>query len=342
GFLVDRFGARTVLVGGMALYGASVMLIGFVPHFWMMLPLMAVAGIANSVFHPADYSILSARITPARLGRAYAMHTLAGNIGWALAPAIVLTLAPNLGWRVTLFGLGAAEIAGAGAILWFGTSLAIAPARTAMAHGKGGKFWLVFTHRPILLCFVYFVLLATGLLGLQTFLPTVLSALHMTVDTLTGPTVTLFMLGAAAGTLAGGVLADRLRAPTAIVTVGLAGAASLVLIAGFVAMPAPMLMGAFALAGFCTGSTAPSRDLLVRQASPPGAMGKVFGFVYSGLDLGSSLAPLALGQLIDHGYARGLFVVTPIAFLAALAAATALSASYRRVEARLPSPSAAE
>jgi MFS family permease len=88
----------------------------------------------------------------------------------------------------------------------------------------------------------------------------------------------------------------------------------------------PVVLG---LTGFCHGATGPSRDMLVRAATPPGASGKVFGFVYSGLDLGSCLTPLAFGWLLDHGDPRMLFVAVAILMLCTIATVVQVRRSAR-------------
>ncbi len=323
GFLVDRLGARTVLLGGIALYGAAFASIGLVPQFWMMLPLVILAGLGNSVFHPADYSILTATVSPQRLARAYSVHTIAGNLGWAAAPVTVLTLAGFLGWRGALIAVGLGGILLA-AVLALLTTHLIETAAVRVARRGGRAPWDVLLSRPILTCFSYFALVATTLIAMQTFLPTALNAVHGTPLNLAALALTAYLLGSSAGILLGGVLADRIGQHSRIVTIGLIGAASLILLVGFLALPPVMLVGVIALAGFSSGVTTPSRDVLARSVTPPGATGKVFGFVYSGLDLGSALSPTVFGFLLDRHAAPLVFVVAAVALLCAIVAAAAL------------------
>ena len=111
GFLVDRIGAARVLLGGMALFASSVALAGLVPSYWMLLPVALLAGLGNSVFHPADYSILNASVDPRRIGRGYSVHSISGNLGWAVAPTVVVGLTASSGWRAALVTVGARPIA---------------------------------------------------------------------------------------------------------------------------------------------------------------------------------------------------------------------------------------
>lgn len=331
GFLVDRFGARRVLFAGLGLLAGAVVLYGLAPSFWLLLPLVVLAGMGNSVFHPADYSILTASVPRGRLGRAYGVHTFGGNIGWAAAPVFMLGISGLAGWRPALVLAGGAGL--------LALALLVAQARLlkseARPHPAGGEAPLraglaLLLSRPILLCFGYFVLLATATIGVQTFLPATLGALYGTTLETAGAALTGFLIGSSAGILVGSLIADRSTRHDRIVAFGLASAAGLILVVGNLPMPAPALIAFMAAAGFQSGLTTPSRDLLVRGATPRGAAGRVFGFVYSGLDAGSACAPLIIGVLLDHGHPGGMlwFVAGALA-LAILTAVTLRRASHR-------------
>jgi MFS family permease len=175
---------------------------------------------------------------------------------------------------------------------------------------------------PILLCFAYFVLLSVSLTGNQTFMPAALNQLYGTSLGTAGAALSAYLLAGSLGILAGGVAADRSRRHEGIVAAGLLVAAAIMLLVGFVRLPDPALLVAVALAGFASGSTTPSRDMLVRAATPAGATGKVFGFVYSGLDLGAAVTPPVLGLFLDRGEPRMVFVLAAAAL--ALTIGTAL------------------
>ena len=301
GFLVDRFGATRILLGGLACLAGAVMLAGLAPSFWLLLPLAALAGMGNSVFHPADFSILNATVSQGRLGRAFSIHGVCGNLGWALASAASLGLGLWLGWRAALLVLGAGGLV---AVLLLASQARLLSARPAAGQrskatppeaGLAALF-----AAAILMCFAYFVLLAMALIGVQTMGIDTLMQIYGVSYELAAAGLTAFLLGSAAGTLSGGVLADRTSRHAAVAGGGMAlGAAFTLLLAGAV-VSVGAILPLLALTGFCLGVTNPSRDMLVRAATPPGATGKVFGFVYSGLDLGSSVAPLLLGILLDR------------------------------------------
>ena len=323
GFLVDRFGARRVLLGGLGLAAASAGLIGLVPSFWLMLPLVVLAGLGNCVFHPADYSILTHTVSPKRMARAYGAHTLSGNIGWTAAPVTMLGLESAFGWRGALI---AASLLGIASVLLLASRSGVLQAerreRKPMAASNGGRrfSYLALLATPaILLCFAYFVLLSVALVGNQTFMPAALNKLYGTSLATANLALTMYLLAGSLGILSGGIAADRSRRHDRIVALGLLLAAALMILIGSVAMPDPAIVACVALAGFASGMTTPSRDMLVRAATPAGSTGKVFGFVYSGLDLGSAVTPPVLGWFLDRGAPQMVFVFSAAALVLTVA-----------------------
>jgi MFS family permease len=306
GFVVDRFGPQRVLPAGIALFGFATAAAGFAQGFWTLVPFAVLAGLGNSIFHPADYAVLTARITPSRMARAYSVHSVMGTLGWAAAPVTMIALAERYGWRSALIAAGLAGIAFAAIISLEHRQL---HAESRHAHEAEAYDWRLLMTAPILSCFLYFALLATAQGGTQNFLPTLLPLVQDVSYVIAASATTMYLIGSAAGNVAGGVVADMTPNHARIVGVGLVGAGLMTLVLGYVAMPAMILFAAVALTGFLTGATTPSRDMLVRAATPRGATGKVFGFVYSGLDLGSVLALLIVGAMLDHDLARAAFAV---------------------------------
>jgi FSR family fosmidomycin resistance protein-like MFS transporter len=315
GFLVDRFGASRVLVSGMALFAAAVGAAGLAPSYWVLVPIAVLAGLGNSVFHPADYSIFNASVSARRLGRAYSVHSIGGSLGWTVAPAVVVTLTTHYSWRVALIAVGAVGVLAA---LLLSTQRAVlanemtaAPRPGEHEGGFAADIRLLFV-APVLAAFAYFALLATSLIGIQTFSVSALVALyHAPLELATGA-LTAFLLGTAGGVLLGGFLADRTRRHDLVAATGMASAAVLAVLLASGALALVVLPIVMALAGFALGVTSPSRDMLVRAATPRGASGKVYGFVYSGLDLGSALTPLMFGWLLDRGEPWAVFGVSAV------------------------------
>ncbi|WP_341704986.1 MFS transporter [Ferrovibrio sp.] len=324
GFLVDRIGARNVLIGGLAIFCTAILLYGLVPSYWMLVPVAIVAGIGNCVFHPADFSILNASVDQKRLGRAFGTHTLGGNLGWALAPVLMAGGAALFGWRAAPVIAALVGYAILATLLLNRDLLkedAGAARRAAVKSGAKTEALGPLLSLPVVMCFLYFLLLSFALIGTQNFLPATLAALYETPLTVATTALTGFLLGASAGVMVGGWIADLGVRLETIVIGGLLGAAALMLVVANLDLPAAMLVAVVVGAGFLQGLTTPSRDLIVRGAAPKGASGRVFGFVYSGLDAGSALAPLVIGLLLDHGGASKV-----LWFVAAMLALTTLTA----------------
>lgn len=326
GFLVDRIGAARVLAAGLLLLGLGGVLASLAPSFALLLPAAILMGLGNSVFHPADYAILGHHVAPSRMARAFSVHTVGGTLGWAIAPVFVAAVAALASWRVALLLSGLIGLLLAAMVLAHRDILETpAHHRSSAATGSEPMRPLqLFTSAPILLCFAFFALQATSFIALQGFMPLSLHQLYGLDMVIATATVTAFMIGSAAGTMVGGVLADRSGRHQGIIFGGLALAALLFLLIGRVELPASLILAVVALAGGLAGLTTPSRDMLVRAAAPAGASGKVFGFVYSGLDLGATLTPALIGSLLDAGHPGALFVLVPVVMLLSILTATTI------------------
>jgi len=337
GFLVDHWGARRVLPTGMALLGGSMVLAGMAPSYAALAAAALLGGLGNSVFHPADYSIFNASISPGRLGRAYGVHSICGNLGWAAAPPVVVGLSAAVGWRPALVTVGVVGIAAALALSTQGAALNDRRETTGLrgvpSGGWTGSVRLLMA-TPILVAFAYFALLATSLIGIQTFSVSAIVRIYEAPLALATGALTAFLLGSAAGILVGAVLADRTNRHDVIAGGGMFLGAVASLVIASAAPSLSLLPAVMALAGFCLGATTPSRDMLVRAATPPGASGKVYGFVSSGLDLGSSLTPLLFGWLLDRGEPRMIFVASAGFMLVTIA--TVVQVRRQAVPARTP------
>ncbi|MGH8750926.1 MAG: MFS transporter [Burkholderiales bacterium] len=309
GFAVDRFGARVVLLSGMTLLAASCLLVGMAPAFWFLFPLMALAGIGNSVFHPADFAILNASVTPPRLGHAYSLHGIGGNLGWALAPLVSFALGSLYGWRVALIVMGAMGLMAAFFLTMQRESLLCPRHKKDIASGVfNGSNLALLLRAPILMCFAYFSFWSMAMVGVQTFSVTVFTTNHHLSFALASAALTGFFLGGSAGIFTGGFIASRTERHDRVAAAGMLIGALLALLLASAAVPAAFIMPVTVLMGFFMGVTSPARDMLVRRATPAGAAGRVYGFVYSGLDFGASLAPLMFGWLLDGGHGSGIFI----------------------------------
>lgn len=312
GFLVDRYGPRFVLIAGVAFGAVAFAVAGLVHSFAIFVAMYALAGLGNTVYHPADYSLLAHHSAPARLGHIFAFHTFAGILGAAVAPATLLAMESRFGWRGAYVGA---------AILGFAVLAILLAQRPgpdqewAAKRHHGGRSedrlasgeWRLLFSPPIILNLCFFILLSL-MGGLNTFLVVALGALYGTSNTLANVALTGLLTLNAFGVLVGGVLASRTERHVAVAAFGLAAAGIATVLIGLINFSPVALVLMASLSGFFVGVTPPSRDMLVRAATPPGAIGRVFGFVSTGFNIGAAIAPVVYGHFMDGGEPRVVFV----------------------------------
>jgi MFS family permease len=326
GFAVDRFGARRVLVAGLLLGGAAYISVGLFPNYAWLLCASVLLGVANSVYHPADYSILGAVIEPSRLGRAFSFHTFAGFLGSAVAPILMLLLARHFGMSAAIVAGGVLGILVAiplASASWLDHSVA---ARLPAADQAAIPLRRLLT--PTVISLVgFFALLSLSSGALTNYSAVALVSLYGINLQTANVALSAFLFATAIGVLAGGFIADATRRHGDVAAAGFGGAAALVLAVGTVDLGPVLLVAAMAAAGFLSGMIAPSRDMLVRAAAPPGASGRVFGIVTTGFNLGGTIGPLIGGWIMDHSLPRWVFYSSVI-FMAATAV-MALASEWR-------------
>jgi MFS family permease len=309
GFVVDRVGARPVLLGGMSLLAFGTLAAALAPNPWWLFPCAALMGAGNGVFHPSDFAVLNANVSPRRLGHAYSLHGIGGNLGYALAPVVSFGIGSAVSWRVALLVMGAAGLVALAVLAIARQRLTSHRVPDARSHTLRGSI-SIFLQPAILLCLFYFVFQTTASVGVSTFLPPTLHVGFAVPLVLGTSAVTAYLLGGSAGIATGGFLAVHTTRHDRVAVIGLSISALLVVFAASGAVAAAALVPLFAAIGFALGTTSPSRDLIVRNTTPRGATGRVYGFVYSGLDIGSMLGPVWFGAMLDHGLARDvLFVI---------------------------------
>lgn len=352
GFVVDRIGARPVLWFGLTCFVLSGVLIGSANGYAMLIAAAVVGGIGNSVFHPADYSIINHRISAPRLGHAFSTHGLTGNLGWALTPVFMTSITLLADWRVAAY-----SAAGLVALVLLLTVLgrdliggpsplehhADAEAGKAAAKPAAKPQESVLTTLATLLskpalwgAFLFFACTSIALSSVQNYTIPLLGQLYDLSKVAASSALSGYMVASAVGMAAGGFLvsANPRTERTVMVALILAGLTLVVLALGLV--PAVLAAPVVALAGFYSGVAAPSRDMLIRRVTPKGSTGSVYGLVYSGMDVGSALGPLAFGLLLDAGLRQGPWVGAGVAF-----AAAAFLAQWIAVQARRAEPAAA-
>ena len=321
GFLVDRLGPRRLLVAALVLGGLSFLSVAATGSYPLLLVAMAAAGLANGVYHPADYALLSAGIDGERMGRAFSVHTFAGFLGTAIAPAVLLGIAAvsNVAAAFAASGLIGLAVA---VLLLTGRSMQPAPARPAPAKAgdrPGGGTGL-FTPAVLSLT-ALFVLLNLSMGGVQNFSVAAFVAGYGLELALANTALTAFLFASALGVLAGGTLADRTSRHGQLAAIAFLATAALVALVALVRLPPVLLVAVMGLAGFLAGVITPSRDMMVRAAAPPGAEGRVFGIVSTGFNVGGVAGPLLYAGLLDHGYPRAVFATAVVFMLLTVALA---------------------
>ena len=310
GFLVDRLGARALLILGLAIGATSFVTAGLVDSFWVMIAMFAIAGMGNTVYHPADYTLLSQHVPADRIGQAFSLHTFAGMLGSAVAPASLLVMQSSWGWRGAFIGAGVLGFAVALLLLLVrdGTTTT-ANAATRPASDSSDAGWRLLLSAPILLNLMFFILLAMMSSGLYNYSVVALGALYGTPVTTANAALTGNLLLSAAGVLVGGLLVTRTKRHSLVATLGLTAMALSVVLVALVDLNSLALIAAMSLAGLFSGVIMPSRDMIVSEVTPPGSFGKVFGFVTTGFNIGGIVSPLIFGAVMDHGSPRMVFLL---------------------------------
>jgi MFS family permease len=331
GFVVDRFGALRVLCGGVGMLGLAALVIASAPSYGVLLLGAGLAGLGNCVFHPADFTLLNRRVSTQRLGHAFSVHGLSGNLGWAAAPVFVLAIAAVAGWRTAVVGAAMVEFV-ALAFLFLNRGLlddtqvgvSEPPKRT------GGTFAFLGVG-VVWMCFAFFMVAVMAFGGLQNFAPPILERTYGVTIAFATTGLTAYLLGSAAGSAAGGFFASNGTHQDRLVAVALGSAAICAITLASGTVPGWSIVGLMAAMGFGVGFSGPSRDILVRRAATStfgsGAFGRIYGFVYSGIDTGLAIAPLIFGLLMDAG--RYTHVLWGVALLQTTAIGFALAVGSR-------------
>lgn len=323
GFVVDRIGPAPVLRFGLASFVVSGILIAASNGYAMLVLAAVIGGLGNSVFHPVDYSIINHRVSQRRLGHAFSTHGLTGNLGWALTPVFMAGIIYVSNWRVAAFA-AAALVAFVLLLTWLGRDLLAgrnaaveleqavaadpsagdaAPDLTQQTVGRTLATLLV---QPALWgAFLFFAFTSMALSAVQNYTIPMLGDVYGIDKVMAGTTLSAYMIAAAAGMLAGGFLVGATPNTERTVAISLLLAGGLLVVLAMGSVPSSFAMVLVAMAGFCSGVSAPSRDMLIRRVTPKGATGTVYGLVYSGMDVGSSLAPVGFGLMLDAGFSQG-------------------------------------
>lgn len=320
GFLVDRFGARPFLVGGTLLMSLAVAAMSQVTAFWQIPVLAILSGMGNSVIHPADYAILSGSVDPKQMGKSFALHTFSGNLGGAIAPPVIAFLTLTLGWRHAMLLVGLLGIPVVISILLQSSILKDQVRVAAKTGGPAPVHWReALFSKSILLFFTFFLLGSMAGGGVQSWLVTVLHTVKGMELSIASTALTAYMIGMTSGVLVGGWFVDHHRKHVLAFAATLTTLSAMVMLA--VNWLPPLGVGVWAMtfvSGLALGASRTPRDVMLRDAAPPGQIGKVFGFVSAGLPLGGAITPVPFGYLIDKGHPELVLVLVAVLLLASL------------------------
>jgi MFS family permease len=321
GFVVDRFGARPILFASLSLFVLACLTASIATTYPAMLLVAVLAGLGNCAFHPLDFTILNQRISSARIGYAFSVHGLTGSLGWAAAPMFMGLLSTQFGWRTA---------DQAAAVLYLGILALMVLQRDKLATSIASRPFdtpkgqdLAFMRLPVVWwCFVFFLLSTVTLAVVQNFSLPILQALHQVSFEAATLTLTFYMLASAVGILIGGFVASRWPAHSdKVVASCMAGAAVLLGVCASGVMGSMGTMAVLAATGFAVGIGGPSRDLMIKKATPAGATGRVYGLVYSGLDVGFALSPIVFGAFMDRGWYSATLACAALVLLLSVGAA---------------------
>jgi len=330
GFVVDRVGARPVLWFGLTGFIVAGCVIGLATGYSMLLAAAFIAGLGNSVFHPADFAIINVRISQARLGHAFSMHGLTGSIGWALAPLLIATLTTLFNWRVAAFGATAVVmLALAGTVVWRdllavgGAARGAAASSTPAVQAGVGRTLMMLLSRPALWgAFLFFASSTMSGSAVQNYTIPLMDAFYGLSHVTASSALSGYMLASAFGMFLGGFLVSATPRAERTVAMSLVAAAVLLAVLALGGVPAWLAAPALVLAGLCSGLAGPSRDMLIRSVTPKGTLGSVYGLVYSGMDVGAALGPLCFGIMMDAGMQYGPWLGAAASFVLAAWLAT--------------------
>ncbi|MGH7161778.1 MAG: MFS transporter [Acetobacteraceae bacterium] len=329
GFLVDRYGARPFLIGGAALMALSIAAMGLATSYPEILALAALSGIGNSVIHPCDYAILSASVSRHRVGRAFSFHTFAGNLGFVAGPPVTIGLAVVFGWRGALGIVGLLGLPLVASILWQSQILSdrTGEAEQAATPKLSGRALLM--TRAMLLFLVFYVMTSMASTGVQAWLITILHKMRGMDVTVASSVLTAYLIGVSGGVLVGGWLSDRTTHHLRLVVMLTVPAGLLFFAVALLPLPIALDVASVSAAGLLFGMSRTPRDMMVKTASPAGQVGVVFGFVSTGLPLGSAITPVPFGFLIGAGYPAMVLALVGAVMIGSVAVAAAARGSAR-------------
>ena len=324
GLLVDKIGARTILFSSICLLALSALCAAMANNYLGLIASVIIAGCGSAPFHPVDFTILNARVSASRLGHAFSFHGISGSLGWAAAPIFLLSIINFTGsWRIALASSAALALVILVILFYFRSDLDVVGATTLREQERPEPIITAIRRvvkMPVVwFCFIFLFFLTAGLASVQGFAQLGLVELFGEHIIWIGMAITIFMLFNAVGMFIGGFLASRSARPDRLICIFLSLSAVFMVCIGTKIIPSSLVVVALSFAGLSLGIAGPSRDMLIKKCSPPGATGLVYGLVYCGLDIGFSLAPPVFGWMLDNNYPQGVFYGAAGALICAVA-----------------------
>jgi len=339
GFVVDRLGARPLLFVALGLFIAACVAASMVTGYVGLFAVAALAGLGNATFHPVDFTILNQRVSAPRLGYAFSAHGLTGNLGWAAAPVFFAGLGAAIGWRNAYVAAALMYAAILALLVLNRDKLSTQVAyRDPHAVAKGhAEHDLAFMKLPVVWwCFGFFLLSTMTLAVVQSFAVSILKAMHGISFEAATYTITAYMLSGAVGVFVGGFVAARAANSDRVVAVAMAAGAVLLALCGTGLLGAQATMVVLAATGFAIGIGGPSRDMMIKKATPKGATGRVYGLVYSGLDTGFAISPIVFGVFMDRGWYGATLMGAALVLLLSVGAALGVGVRTARSQGAAP------
>jgi MFS transporter, FSR family, fosmidomycin resistance protein len=329
GFVVDKVGARPMLFLALGLFVLACTAASMVNGYPALFAVAVLAGLGNATFHPVDFTILNQRVSAPRLGYAFSAHGLTGNLGWAIAPVFFAGISSLYNWRTAYL---------AAAVLYVGIlSLMVFQRDKLLTHAvvhhpdKPAEHSMAFMKLPVVWwCFAFFFLSTMTLAVVQSFSVSILKAMHGISFESATLTLTAYMLCGAAGMFAGGFVAANSRHSDRVVALSMTAGAALLALCGMGVLGPAMTMAVLASTGFAIGIGGPSRDMMIKKATPKGATGRVYGLVYSGLDSGFAISPMIFGAMMDRGWYAATLLGAALVLLLSVAVALGVGARTPR------------
>ena len=332
GIISDKWGAKKTLFTGISLLLLASVILATAPNYYVLFLVTFLAGMGNSVFHPTDYSLMNRLVSAERLPFAFSIHLIMGNVGWIVAPILMVGVASLFGWRAAAVAAG---LVVACVLLMFVLArhlFDLDPAaheehqqnvdsNTKLLENKAAGF--AFLLAPaVWLCFGFFFFNSFALSILQNFSPSIFGEVYQVPHETATMGLTSYMVGNAVGVIVGAWLAKLFTDSERVVATCLSVSFVMACILASGVIPTWSLFIVMAVLGLGCGLANPSRDMMIRstcmQKVGKNSFGRVYGFTYCGMDFGQTLAPLAAGALLDLGYYMAALALVAVMQLCAI------------------------